>query len=115
MRRSTAYRVFLTRNSEYHIQAGACIGVRDRRSGAWIADHVALGQRLADTYADESGRVRASTLPVIGEPLTFVVAGQAFTTSAVLSIESRDGWPAGVNGFERVLSRRPQACPRQTY
>ena len=47
MRRLSAYRVFLTRKSEYHVRGHMCFGVRDRRTGQWQNEHWALRERPA--------------------------------------------------------------------
>jgi hypothetical protein len=36
------HRVFYTRHTEYHLREDECVGVRDRESGEWMIDHVAL-------------------------------------------------------------------------
>jgi hypothetical protein len=36
------HRVYVTRNTEYHIRDGVCVAVRDRRSRAFRAAHLAL-------------------------------------------------------------------------
>lgn len=45
--------MFVTRNTEYHLHGDQCVGVRDRRTGLWLLDHVAL-------------RLRALRLPPMG-------------------------------------------------
>ncbi|MBN2530779.1 MAG: hypothetical protein JXR76_30610 [Deltaproteobacteria bacterium] len=37
---------FVTHNREYHVCAGVCMAVRDRKSSVWIAGHKAVGLRL---------------------------------------------------------------------
>ena len=90
MRRLSAYRVFLTQHSEYHIRGHVCFGVRSRRTGYWIAHHWALSRALASSYADDHGRLRGLHLPAIGEPLSFVVEGELLETTPVLGVESRE-------------------------
>jgi hypothetical protein len=90
MRRLSAHRVFLTRRSEYHVRNHVCFGVRDRRTGAWVADHWALGQRLATAFPESYGSVYGFSVPVIGEALCFVVNDNAQFTSPVLAIEERE-------------------------
>lgn len=36
------HRVFYTQNTEYHLRDAECVGVRDRTTGEWLADHAAL-------------------------------------------------------------------------
>lgn len=48
------HRMFVTRNTEYHLRADECVGVRDRQTGEWFRDHAAL-------------RLRAVKLPPMGQ------------------------------------------------
>jgi hypothetical protein len=89
MRRPSTYRVYLTKNSEYHVRGLVCFGVRDRRTGGWVDAHWALQQKLASAFPDAEGRMRVVDLPVVGESLTFCVEGQAHKTSAILAVEER--------------------------
>lgn len=118
MRRTSAYRVFLTRNSEYHVRGHVCIGVRDRRSGDWLKDHPALSRPLAHTVVDSSGRLSSPHLPSLGDPLEFDVAGTPLRTSPVLDIEEREALQAPSSRPLRVpmspLSRNPYRAPRVT-
>lgn len=104
MRRATIGRVFLTRNSEYHLLGCECVGVRDRRSGQWYDTHPAEGMALAGSYLDREGQRHATALPRLGEPLRLTASDQdPLETSAVLSIEADD---TGVG------SRPHRAAPR---
>jgi hypothetical protein len=47
------HRMFVTRNTEYHLRTDECVGVRDIESGQWLRDHAAL-------------RLRAVALPSTG-------------------------------------------------
>lgn len=47
------HRVFATKHTEYHLRLDECVGVRDRRTGAWLRMHAAL-------------RLRAILLPPVG-------------------------------------------------
>jgi hypothetical protein len=40
------HRVYVTRNTEYHLRDGVCVAVRDRRSRAFRAAHIALNLRM---------------------------------------------------------------------
>ena len=40
------HRVYVTRNTEYHIRDGVCVAVRDRKSRAFRAAHIALNLRM---------------------------------------------------------------------
>ena len=90
MRRLSAYRVFLTHQSEYHIRGHICFGVRSRRTGNWFSQHWALSRPLASAYADDHGRLRGLQFPAIGEPLRFKVDGEMLETTPVLGVENRE-------------------------
>ena len=40
------HKVYVTRNTEYHLRKDQCVAVRDRRSGEWLRAHLALKQRI---------------------------------------------------------------------
>jgi hypothetical protein len=40
------HKVYVTRNTEYHIRDGVCVAVRDRKSRAFRAAHIALNLRM---------------------------------------------------------------------
>jgi hypothetical protein len=90
MRRLSSYRVFLTRQSEYHVRGHVCFGVRDRRSGRWLESHWALRARLASAFPDAQGNMCSIASPAIGEPLWFAVDGVLHHTSPVISVEERE-------------------------
>lgn len=116
MRRPSAYRIFLTRSSEYHVRSNHCFGVRDRRSGGWIDDHPALRGRLTGAYAEGGGITNSSQrLPLIGECLVFGEAGQ-LRTSPVLSVEEREAVQlGGKQGVESMRCVPPPPRSRDTH
>ncbi|HET8934264.1 MAG TPA: hypothetical protein VFN67_12530 [Polyangiales bacterium] len=86
MHASREYQVFLTRNSEYHLQSHVCVGVRDRRTGAWIKQHPALQRALSSTVRT-AGQLAVLQRPQLGESLEFDLDGAPLRTSPVLNIE----------------------------
>lgn len=40
------HKVYITRNTEYHVREGICVAVRDRNGGGFHAAHMALALRL---------------------------------------------------------------------
>jgi hypothetical protein len=116
MRRASAYRVFVTRNSEYHVRGLVCCGVRDRRSGRWVRDHWAINHALATAFRDATGRMRTLATPVVGESLQFVVGERGIVTSPILSVEEREGLELGKRGgaIEALRVRRRTSDPRET-
>jgi hypothetical protein len=116
MRRASAYRVYLTKNSEYHVRGLVCFGVRDRRSGAWVDAHWALAQKLASAFPDATGHMRTVDLPVVGESLSFVVEGETRQTSAILGVEERAHLELSIGRTSSQDLRRPRVSPaRETH
>jgi len=97
------YQVFLTRNSEYHLQRHVCVGVRDRRTGRWFLDHPALLRPLAGAVMS-SGQVTPLHTPNLGESLEFLLDGEPLRTSPVLNIEERN-LQAGERAVRRMTPR----------
>jgi hypothetical protein len=98
------YQVFLTRNSEYHVQGYVCVGVRDRRTGQWFLEHPALSRPLAGAVLS-TGQVAPLHVPNLGESLEFFLDrldGEPLRTSPVLNIEERD-----LRAGERTIRRTP--------
>lgn len=88
MQASRDYQVFLTRNSEYHLQSHVCVGVRDRRTGAWLEQHPALHRALSSAICT-AGQLSVLQRPQLGESLEFDLDGAPLRTSPVLNIERR--------------------------
>jgi hypothetical protein len=40
------HKVYVTRNTEYHVREGICVAVRDRHGGGFHAAHIALHLRM---------------------------------------------------------------------
>lgn len=83
------YKVFVTRNSEYHMRRNTCVAIRDRKSGEWKRHHRALRQNLAGSILfEEDGNIRVSPgLPRVGESMYFEVGGIDLVTSSIVSVE----------------------------
>jgi hypothetical protein len=87
MRQLGEYRVYLTREHEYHVDRHVCRGVRERGSGQWLQVHWTLSQNLASAFADGNGRLFSVHTPSIGERLRFRCDGAERATSPILAIE----------------------------
>jgi hypothetical protein len=87
MRQLGEYRVYLTREHEYHVDNHVCRAVRGRSGGQWLDGHWAVGQHLATAFADGCGRLFSIRPPCVGERLCFRFGGAEHETSPVLSIE----------------------------
>lgn len=87
------HRVYVTRNTEYHLRDGICVAVRDRRTSHFWEGHIALTLPLAGTVKrDALGAHSMIQDPVPGDSLLFLQPlpeGRArpITTSVVESIE----------------------------
>lgn len=83
------HKVFVTRNTEYHVRKNECIGVRDRRSGEWLRAHLALKSRVCGSirFNRDGGVIPRTGIPEIGDSLFFQAAGRDLVTSSVLSVE----------------------------
>lgn len=83
------HKVFVTRNTEYHIRRDTCVAVRDRRSGEWLRAHMALKNRVHGgiRFSRSGGIVPNPGVPRVGESLFFHAAGRDLVTSPILSID----------------------------
>ena len=83
------HKVFVTRNTEYHVRRDLCVAVKDRRSGEWLRGHLALRNRLHGgiQFARNGSIVPNPGFPRVGESLFFHAAGRDLVTSPVLSVD----------------------------
>lgn len=83
------HRVYVTRNTEYHVRRDLCVAVRDRRSGQWLRRHLALRNRVhGGIRFTRRGGIQPNPGNVrVGESLFFHTAGRDVVTSPVLSVE----------------------------
>ena len=83
------HKVFITRNTEYHLRRDTCVAVRDRRSGQWLRMHMALRNRIHGgiRFSRTGGIMPNLGFPKVGESLFFHAAGRDLVTSPVLSVE----------------------------
>lgn len=83
------HRVFVTRNTEYHVRRDVCVGVRDRRTGEWLRAHLAIRNRIqgALRFNREGGITPNNGAPTVGESLFFQAAGRDLVTSAIVAVD----------------------------
>jgi hypothetical protein len=82
------HKVFVTRNTEYHVRRNLCVGVRDRRTGDWLHGHIALKSRISGGIRySESGVSANEGKPSIGESLFITAGTRDLVTSPVVAIE----------------------------
>jgi hypothetical protein len=82
------HHVFVTENTEYHCRRNRCVGVRDRRSGAWLPEHGALQRQVAAAIALlANGSLTADhRLPMPGQRIIFD-GESSVLTGPVIAIE----------------------------
>ncbi len=82
------HKVYLTRNTEYHVRRDRCVAVRDRQSGKWMRSHIAVdGVVQGSLRFSLKGAIAAGTNPTVGHSLYLDKEGQDVITSPVLGIE----------------------------
>lgn len=80
------HKLFVTRNTEYHVRDGRVVAVRKRGSGEWVRTHSSLGMEI-------KGKVEKDSLvPLPGEPqegdrLYLASDHKDMVTSTVVSVE----------------------------
>jgi hypothetical protein len=78
------HRVLVTLNSEYHCRDGICVAVRDRRTGEFVAEHLALGKHISGGLRfNKQGGIDSATSgtdPKPGEQVLFDAGGKGERT-----------------------------------
>jgi hypothetical protein len=86
--------VFLTRNREYHVRQGICVAVRDRKTGAWISKHKAIGMEL---------EVNLPAKVFVGGPLLFLSRFSMVRTTRVVDFFRPERHTVDLYGLLRGL------------
>lgn len=83
------HKIFVTRNTEYHVRAGLCVGVRDLRDGHWNPEHPAVGRRLMGTlrHIGDGGVLPMNLAPEPGDAVYFRRGERDLITSRLVRIE----------------------------
>jgi len=82
-------RAFVTRNTEYHFHDVTCVAVRDRRTGRWLASHLAVNRRLTGgvRLLPNGTAVPTDTDPAVGDAIYFGEGERDLVTSVLCRIE----------------------------
>lgn len=83
------HRMYVTRNTEYHLRGEICVAVRDRRTGRWLPSHLAIHRRLAGgvrIFANGAA-IPSCADPCVGDALYFDGEERELVTSLLSSIE----------------------------
>ncbi len=83
------HRMYVTRNTEYHLRDGICVAVRDRNTGRWLASHLALNRRVSGgvRFFPNGTAVPSGDGPKVGEALYFGEGGRELLTSVLCAVE----------------------------
>lgn len=88
------HKVYVTRNTEYHVREGVCVAVRDRHAGGFHTAHIALSLRLegAVRVYSNGGVIPHANEPETGDAIYFTYTRpdgeeRQIVTSKLLSVE----------------------------
>ncbi|MEZ4295722.1 MAG: hypothetical protein R3B70_12155 [Polyangiaceae bacterium] len=88
------HKVYVTRNTEYHVREGVCVAVRDRNGGGFHTAHMALSLRMdgAVRVYSNGGLVPHANQPEPGDAIYFTYQRpdgeeRQIVTSKLLSVE----------------------------
>ena len=82
------HRVYVTRNTEYHVRAGLCVAVRDLRRSAWCDEHPAIGRSLEGALRYKgTGVLPVLDDPAVGDAIYFRNGERDLVTSRVQRID----------------------------
>jgi hypothetical protein len=79
------HKLYVTRNTEYHVRKGVCVAVRPRRSEAWFTHHHAIRKHL-DGVVQFGSLVPIPGPPALGQRLYFAEGEEDVLTSSVVAI-----------------------------
>ena len=78
--------LYVTQNTEYHLQRGHCIGVRDLWSGRWRTDHPAVGRSLFGAVLPGQNGLQPLDVPKVNCLLWFENGETDILTSRLTAI-----------------------------
>lgn len=106
------HKVYVTRNTEYHVRSGVCVAVRDRNGGGFHTAHIALSLKMegAVRIYSNGGVIPHASDPEPGDSIYFTYRRpdgeeRQIVTSRLLSVER----PA-----KTVVSSYPSVHPATT-
>lgn len=83
------HHMYVTKNTEYHFRDAVCVAVRDRKTGKWLASHLAISRRLTGgvRFHTNGTAVPSFAAPKVGEALYFGDDGRELLTSLLCGVE----------------------------
>jgi hypothetical protein len=79
------HKVYITKNTEYHVRAGQVVAVRPRGSKQWLRRHKALAMRL-EGHLDVGTFIPRPGAPRPGQRLFLAIEDNDVVTSPVVAI-----------------------------
>ena len=81
--------MYVTRNTEYLFRDEVCVAVRDRKTGRWLASHLAVNRRLTGgvKFHQNGCAVPSLAPPEPGEALYFGDDGRELITSLLAAVQ----------------------------
>jgi hypothetical protein len=119
------HRVYITRNTEYHVRDRCCVAVRDRRTGELLHGHLALHRRVEGglRFFDNGAIAPNPGEPRQGESIYFAGDGRELVTSPLEATGRPDremvsGYPSarsasGPSDPTRHATRQPSKPSKQ--
>lgn len=82
-------RAYVTRNTEYHFHDSLCVAVKDRRTGRWLASHLAVNRRLTGGVRvfPNGAAIPTEGEPTVGDAMYFGEDERELVTSALCKVE----------------------------
>lgn len=82
------HKVYVTRNTEYHVRSGRCVAVRRRGDEVWEPTHPAVGRSLAGALRWlRDGLMPHTGTPTAGDAIYFREGDRDLITSKVERVE----------------------------
>lgn len=81
------HKLYVTRNTEYHLRDKRCVAVRDLWSGTWRADHPAIGKVLFGAVRPGPSGLEPQLEPSVDSLLWFENGENDILTSRLTGIE----------------------------
>ncbi len=83
------HKVYVTRNTEYHVRRSICVAVRDRRSGRWVDGHMAIRKRMEGSlrFFENGGMAPNHGDPSPGDAIYFRAGGRDLITSRLEAVD----------------------------
>jgi hypothetical protein len=81
------YKLYLTYRTEYLLLGDLCVGVRDRRSSAWLPLHAAACAQLSGAIRARDAALLPGVCPRPGERLSLLAPARQVVTGPVVAVE----------------------------